>query len=38
MTPVWYNRVGQEGEVPDGVAVIAHWSELDALLGDAFGG
>lgn len=36
MRPVWYNRVGQAGEVPDGAAVIAHWSEFEALLGDVF--
>jgi putative hydrolase of the HAD superfamily len=32
MTPVWYNRVGQEGTPPEGTFTIDHWSALPPIL------
>ena len=32
ITPVWYNRVGVEGEAPEAAGTITHWSEFPALL------
>lgn len=34
MQPVWYNRLGQSGEVPSGTLEITHWKEFAALLED----
>lgn len=32
ITPVWYNRLGVEGEAPQAVGTITHWSEFPPLL------
>lgn len=32
LTPVWYNRVGQEGEVPREALTISHWDDFPPMV------